>query len=141
MLAWWNTFMLHLVTGAAGLVGVNLAKRLTARGDHVLAIDNLSRGRHQCLAAAESSERLHFVQANCADLQAFRSAITSLAALGCVDEVWHLAANSDIPAGNADPQGDLRDTFLTTFNTLVLMKEFAIPKLRFAFCIQLGDLC
>ena len=32
-----------------------------------------------------------------------------------ISEVWHLAANSDIPAGVSDPSIDLRDTFLTTF--------------------------
>jgi UDP-glucose 4-epimerase len=124
--------MLHLVTGAAGLVGVNLVKSLIARGGDVLAIDNLSRGRRRNLASVESSQKFRFAQADCADLAEFGNAITAHASPGRIDEVWHLAANSDIPAGNADPHVDHRDTFLTTFNTLILMRELAIPTLRFA---------
>jgi UDP-glucose 4-epimerase len=124
--------MLHLITGAAGLVGVNLSRRLIARGDQVLAVDNLSRGRRGYLAPLEVSQKLHFAQADCANLSDFRTAIASHVSLGRIGEVWHMAANSDIPAGNADPHVDHRDTFLTTFNTLILMREFAIPTLRFA---------
>jgi UDP-glucose 4-epimerase len=124
--------MLHLVTGAAGLVGVNLVKHLIARGDDVLAMDNLSRGRRRYLAPFDFSQKFRFVQVDCALLSNFRNEIASQASQGRIDEVWHLAANSDIPAGNADPQVDHRDTFLSTFNTLILMREFAIPTLRFA---------
>jgi UDP-glucose 4-epimerase len=124
--------MLHLVTGAAGLVGANLTGRLIARGDAVLAMDNLSRGRRRNLASVDGSPKFRFVLADCADLDDYRRSIVSQASMGRIDEVWHLAANSDIPAGNADPHVDHRDTFLTTFNTLILMREFSIPTLRFA---------
>ena len=43
-----------------------------------------------------------------------------------------MAANSDIPGGIADSDVDLRDTFLTTYNTLVLMRELQIPTIAFA---------
>lgn len=43
-----------------------------------------------------------------------------------------MAANSDIGAGIADPRIDLRDTFLTTFQTLLVMRELKIPRLAFA---------
>jgi len=46
--------------------------------------------------------------------------------------VWHLAANSDIPAGVRDPRVDHRNTFMTTFNTLLLMRELKIPRIAFA---------
>lgn len=124
--------MLHLVTGAAGLIGVNLVKRLLGRGDDVLALDNLSRGRRRYLAPFESGSRFRFAVADCADLDAFRNAVATQASQGRIDEVWHLAANSDIPAGNADPHVDLRDTFLTTFNALIVMREQAIATIRFA---------
>ena len=51
---------------------------------------------------------------------------------GKVTEVWHLAANSDIPAGVLNPDIDLRDTFLTTFEILKAMKKFKIKVLNFA---------
>jgi UDP-glucose 4-epimerase len=55
--------------------------------------------------------------------------------------VWHLAANSDIPAGIADPGVDLRDTFMTTFNVLRVMEERKIGELLFASSSAIyGDL-
>jgi UDP-glucose 4-epimerase len=124
--------LLHLVTGAAGLVGVNLVARLLARGDEVLAIDNFSLGRPEYLARFTADSGFRLAAADCADLDQFRNAVVTQASLGSIDEVWHLAANSNIPAGIADPRVDLRNTFLTTFNALLLMREFAIPTIRFA---------
>jgi UDP-glucose 4-epimerase len=43
-----------------------------------------------------------------------------------------MAANSDIPAGIGDAGIDLRDTFMTTFNTLEVMKKHRIPVMAFA---------
>ena len=55
--------------------------------------------------------------------------------------MWHLAANSDIPAGIADANVDLRDTFLTTFNTLEIMQERGCRRLAFASSSAIyGDL-
>ena len=36
-----------LITGGAGFIGSHLADHLLSRGDHVIAIDNLSTGRHE----------------------------------------------------------------------------------------------
>ena len=46
--------------------------------------------------------------------------------------VWHLAANSDIPAGVSDPEVDLRDTFMTTYCSLLAMKKLGLRKIAFA---------
>jgi len=43
-----------------------------------------------------------------------------------------MVANSDIGAGVADPNVDLKDTFLSTFNVLVAMREAHIRKIAFA---------
>ena len=61
--------------------------------------------------------------------------------LGPISEVWRLAADSDIPAGIADPGVDLRDTFMTTFNVLRVMEERKIGELLFASSSAIyGDL-
>ena len=49
-----------------------------------------------------------------------------------VDEVWHLAANSDIPAGIDNPRVDLKDTFLTTFFLLKASEKYSIKKFNFS---------
>ena len=124
--------MTHLVTGAAGFIGSRLVAALLARGDTVVACDNLSRGKLAYLESSIVSGHCEFVQTDCADLPAFRECVVA-ALNGCsLDAIWHMAANSDIPAGVADPRIDLRDTFMTTFNALVVMRELQAHEFHFA---------
>ena len=124
--------MAILVTGAAGLIGVNLVTRLLDAGKQVIGLDNLCRGTLQNMAPVMEREGYRFEQVDLDDLDAYRNVLTGLHAETPVDEVWHMAANSDIPAGVDDPGVDLRDTFMTTYNTLVLMDELGIDTLAFA---------
>ena len=123
---------MHLVTGGAGFIGINLVERLLARGEPVIALDNLVRGREAYLRRFERRAGFRFKQVDCADLAALRRCLDEIGPAGAIREVWHLAANSDIPAGVADPLVDHRDTFLTTFNTLMVMRELKIPAIRFS---------
>ncbi len=56
-----------LVTGGAGFLGSHLVDRLLARGDHVLAIDNLYTGSEDNLRAAKQSPRFSFRVADVRD--------------------------------------------------------------------------
>ena len=120
----------HLITGAAGFIGVNLTRRLLAAGDRVIGVDDLSRGRRDALAEFEPSNRFAFRVADCANSGEVGTAIGGVAPT--IDDVWHLAANSDIPAGVADHRIDLHRTFLTTVGTLEVMQQLAIKRLHFA---------
>jgi UDP-glucose 4-epimerase len=124
--------VVHLITGGAGFIASHLVTALLLRGHDIVAFDNLVRGKMCYLDAALASGRCTFMQIDCSNLAAFRTAVGKAleGRSGCA--IWHLAANSDIPAGIADPNIDLRDTFLTTFNALLVMKEFAIPEFHFA---------
>lgn len=121
-----------LLTGAAGFIGSHLVDRLLADGCRVTGIDNLCRGTRGNLGDALPNPCFSFIQANVADEEEARRAFTQAHAMAPVSEVWHMAANSDIPAGIADPRVDLRDTFLTTFQTLLLMRELGVTRLAFA---------
>ena len=124
--------MAILVTGAAGLIGVNLVSRLLTAGNQVVGLDNLCRGTLQNMEPLMENAGYQFREVDLDDLQAYRDVLTQLHAATPIDEVWHMAANSDIPAGVNDPGVDLRDTFMTTYNTLVLMGELGIGTLAFA---------
>lgn len=113
-------------------MAANLIGRLLDRGQAVLALDNLSRGTLGNIAAFRDHPRFAFAQADLADLGAYRTVLAAHERLGPVTEVWHLAANSDIPAGIADAGIDLRDTFMTTFNTLEVMRGCGARRLLFA---------
>jgi UDP-glucose 4-epimerase len=124
--------MAIVITGVAGFVGCNLTRELLARGETVFGFDNLSRGSFSNIAEFESDPRFAFEQLDLNDSDAFASSVRAKHLSTPVTEVWHLAANSDIPAGVADAEVDLRDTFMTTYNTLKVMKEVGIGRLAFA---------
>lgn len=128
----------HLIAGGAGFIGFTLISRLLEADQHVIAVDDLSRGSLEPLSCFGQNPHFQFARADCNDLNAFRQAI---AGVGRIDHLWHLAANSDIPAGVSDPRIDLERTFMTTFNLLLLMREAEIPQLHFASSSAIyGDL-
>ena len=130
-----------LVTGAAGFIGSHLADALLARGANVTGIDNLKLGRRENLSLALKNPRFKFFEADMNDLSAFGKIIAEQSKPASFSTVWHMAANSDIRAGVADPDVDFRDTFLTTYNLLKLMREHKIPRLAFASTSAIyGDL-
>lgn len=130
-----------IIAGGAGFIGVNLCRRLIQEGRTVFIIDNFSRGSRKYLVGALASSKLHLFEADLSKRAAAEAAFKSASMLGAVDEVWHLAANSDIPAGVADADVDLNNTFLTTVEILRGMKKNNIEKLYFASSSAIyGDL-
>jgi UDP-glucose 4-epimerase len=125
---------IHLITGVAGFIGRCLAQRLLDSGAFVAGFDNWSRGTPGNLAAFRDSARFLFREADLADLDTCRAVFDQALEWHPPGNilVWHLAANSDILAGVRDPAVDLRDTYLTTFNTLRVMRERKLPQIAFA---------
>jgi UDP-glucose 4-epimerase len=121
-----------LVPGAAGFIGSHLTDRLLALGHKVVGIDNLLLGKRAYLAQAIHNPDFSFIEGDVNDYSSCLEHLQSAAGPNPIDLVWHMAANSDIRAGTADPEVDLRDTFMTTFNVLKLMKALDIRKLAFA---------
>jgi UDP-glucose 4-epimerase len=139
-LIWWEYFLqlmpsLHtpsgetiLVTGAAGFIGSHLSDRLLQKGYRVIGIDNFSRGTRENMAEALKNPRFQFLEADLMDAAALRGIFAATP----IQTVWHMVANSDIAAGVADANVDLRDTFLSTFHLLEAMKEAGVRKIAFA---------
>jgi UDP-glucose 4-epimerase len=122
----------HLIAGGAGFVGVNLARRLLDTGSRVIVVDDLSQGRRTFLRSVADDRNFSFIMIDCSDAKAFHEGILALHRSDGITDVWHLAANSDISAGIADPRIDLQRTFMTTFATLVVMRDLDIPTIHFA---------
>lgn len=76
----------YLITGGAGFIGSHLAETLVARGDSVVALDNLSTGRLGNLDGLGGNPRFRFVQASVLDELAVDEAVHE------ADVVVHLAA-------------------------------------------------
>jgi UDP-glucose 4-epimerase len=137
---------ISIIAGGAGFIGANLCERLLAEGRTVVVIDNLLRGSRDYLnrglvASGATASQLIFIEADLAKRNSTEDAFAKANSFGIVDEVWHLAANSDIPAGVADADVDLKDTFLTTSEILRCMKTYKIGALYFASSSAIyGDL-
>ena len=117
-----------LVTGAAGFIGSHLVDALLARGHRVVGVDNLSLGTRANLQDALGQSGFTFIEGDVST----ESFVETFDPGRPIDWVWHMAANSDIPAGVDDPQVDFKDTFLTTFRILAWMRKNKVPRLAFA---------
>ena len=117
-----------LVTGAAGFIGSHLVDALLARGHRVVGVDNLSLGTRANLRGVLENPSFKVVECDLSE-EKFVETFDR----GCkIDWVWHMAANSDIPAGVHDANVDFKDTFLTTFRVLAWMRKNSVPRLAFA---------
>jgi len=119
---------LHVIAGGAGFVGTNLARALLDEGYEVLVLDDLSRGSYAAMGSLLTHNGFSFRQVDCSDPDAVDAVLEN----DSIDEVWHMAANSDIPAGVADYRVDLRQTFMTTAALLDVMKRRDIRIIHFA---------
>jgi UDP-glucose 4-epimerase len=113
-----------LVIGGAGFIGSVLVKKLLKTSDDVVVIDRLSLGSINYI----DTTKVEFFKININDIKKVLEVLQGKQ----IDEVWHLAANSDIPAGVKDMNVDLEDTFMSTVSTLKIMKAIDCKKLYFA---------
>jgi len=113
-----------LIIGGAGFIGSVLVKKMLQDSTDIIVIDKLSLGSVDYI----DTTKVEFHQI---DINNIEQALEVLQGKK-IDEVWHLAANSDIPAGVEDMDVDLDDTFMSTASTLKIMKAIECKKLYFA---------
>jgi len=114
-----------LITGGAGFIGCNAAKRFMDRGDRVVVVDNLSRkGTDLNLAWLKEQGGggggFDFIQADIRDAGAMREAIGRDPDL---DAVLHLAAQVAVTTSVTDPRSDFDINALGTFNVLEAVRQ------------------
>ena len=117
-----------LVTGAAGFIGSHLCDRLLAAGHQVWGVDNFHLGRPRNIAHLTGHSTFVFEELDCLDSARLNRMFASVK----FDAVFHLAANSDIAAGNSDRGLDLRLNQLTTTSILETMHLHGVPRLFFS---------
>lgn len=114
------------VTGAAGFIGSHLVEHLLTQGNSVTGYDNLSSGKRKWVRYLLDHPRFKFIEADLLDLKTLKKAVRGH------DIVFHLAANTDIPRGNTDPQIDFENCIVGTFHMLEAMRANGVRQLVFA---------
>jgi len=113
-----------LVIGGAGFIGSVLIKEMLLNNADIVVIDKLSLGSTDYI----DTNKVDFYQTDINNT----ARVLEILKDKTINEVWHLAANSDIPAGVEDIEVDLNDTFMSTVSTLKIMKQINCKKLYFA---------
>lgn len=117
-----------LITGGAGFIGSHLCDALIERNHTVVVVDNLALGKYENISHLAGLDAFRFYQEDILNMDRMREIFRE----HTFDIMYHLAANSDIQKGGANPEVDYNLTFNTTFNVLQCMKEFDVKKFFFA---------
>ena len=123
--------MKALITGGAGFIGSNIAKRLQDRGDESILFDNLSRpGSRYNLEWLQAQGPIRFVRG---DVRQFEELEQLLREHPDVDVVYHMASQVAVTRSVADPREDFNVNALGTLNVLEAIRlSRADPVLIFA---------
>ena len=115
---------LQLITGGAGFIGSNLARRLAAQGARVRVFDNLSAGHLENLAGLEKS--VEFVRGDLRDAAAVRAALQG------VRHVFHIGALASVQASVDDPATTHEVNVTGTLNVLLAARDAGAERVVFS---------
>lgn len=107
-----------LVTGAAGFIGFSLAKRLLARGDHVVGIDNVNDyydpqlKQNRLALLGEYRDRFRFLRLDFADSRALSMELRGLD----FDRIVHLGAQAGVRYSIENPQAYMHSNLVGHLN-------------------------
>ena len=114
------------VTGGAGFIGSHLVDALVDRGDGVVVIDNLRRGRVKHIQRQVDSGAVVFVEGDIRDRGALRGALTG------ADVVYHLAAQSNVMGAMEDIDYSFSANVQGTLEVLKAAEAEGVPRVVFA---------
>jgi UDP-glucose 4-epimerase len=117
-----------LITGGAGFIGSHLCDSILRGNIHVTVVDNLLLGKESNITHLFDHSNFKYYKKDVLDYES----MSGIFKAGGFDEVFHFAANSDITKSVEDPNIDLSNTFMTTFNILSLMKRYGVKRIVFA---------
>jgi len=122
-----------LVTGAAGFIGFHLSRRLLARGDEVVGLDNLNDYydvglKKARLAQLKGEAGFHFVRMDLGD----REGMTALFAKERFDRVVNLAAQAGVRYSIENPHAYVESNVVGFLNVLEGCRHHDVKHLVYA---------
>ena len=122
-----------IIAGGAGFIGINLIKELIKKKSKLIILDNFSNGKKLFLDKLKNRNEFTVIDCNLSIIDEVDNAINKIInQFEIINEIWHLAANSDIPSGISNPKIDLQNTFMTTFNLLEMARKYSVRNFYFA---------
>ncbi|MGK2954520.1 MAG: NAD-dependent epimerase/dehydratase family protein [Solirubrobacterales bacterium] len=119
--------MKTLITGGSGFIGSHLADALTARGDEVVVIDNLSSGRVGNLSSAlDSGARL--IEGDILDFDFVQETLEAERP----STIFHLAAQSEVRKSIDEPVLDAQVNVVGSVNLIETSQKLGLDRFVFA---------
>ncbi|MBB3694592.1 NAD-dependent epimerase/dehydratase family protein [Sphingomonas sp. BK580] len=125
-----------LVTGVAGFIGSHVARRLLARGDTVVGIDNLNdynpvqlkRDRLEAIVAEGGAERFTFHQLDFSDHEAIDAALGGTE----IERIVHLGAQAGVRYSLSNPRAYVASNLAGHVNMLELARARRVDQMVYA---------
>lgn len=109
-----------LITGASGMIGSELIETIYSnKNKNFFCFDNLSLGKMKFIKKFLNEKNFNFFKIDVSK-NLPNNILKQLPKK--IDEIWMLAANSDINRGNKNHNVDYNSTFLTTVNTFFSLR-------------------
>lgn len=108
--------MHYFITGGAGFIGSTMADRLLVEGNKVTAFDNFSTGFSEFLQNAQRYDNFNFIEGDLLDFDFLKKSMAG------AEIVYHFAANADVRFGTENPEKDIQQNTIATFNVLEAMR-------------------
>ena len=120
------------ITGVAGMLGSELIKKLLSPKNIIIGVDNFKLGKKKFIKNYLEAKNFHFFNIDLSK-KIKNDRLDKTLKKYKPDEIWLLAANSDIQKGVLDANEDLNNTFLTTYNSLYFLEKFLKNKTKIIF--------
>ena len=124
------------LTGGAGFIGSHILDIVLPEDYEVTVYDNFSNGKGEFIAHHQNNKKFRLIEGDICDIDKLKKIMPGH------DLVWHLAANTDIIGASKNPERDLNDCVVGTFNVLNAMRQTNLKNIIFSSTGAVyGNLC